>query len=64
MTDDGLAADLLKEPIIEVLAQALREVRPDESAQLRNRQYILSNEHGGRRLAEHEQLFRSLSART
>jgi glycosyltransferase involved in cell wall biosynthesis len=64
MTDDGLAADLLKDPITEVLAQALREVRPDESARLRNRQYILSNEHGGKRLAEHERLFRSLAART
>ena len=64
LADDGLTADLLKEPITEVLAQALREVGPDESARLRNRQYILSNEHGGKRLAEHERLFRSLSSRT
>jgi hypothetical protein len=64
MTNDGLAADLLEEPITDVLAQALLEVRPDESARLRNRQYILSSEHGGKRLAEHERLFRSLSART
>jgi glycosyltransferase involved in cell wall biosynthesis len=64
MTDDGLAADLLKEPITDVLAQALRAVRPDESARFRNRQYILSNEHGGKRLVEHERLFRSLSGRT
>lgn len=63
MTDDGLAADLLKEPITDVLAQALREVGPDESARVINRQYILSSEHGGKRLAEHERLFRSLSGR-
>lgn len=64
LTDDGLVADLLTEPLTGVLAQALRAVRPDESARLSNRQYILSNEHGRERLAEHERLFRSLSART
>ena len=61
MTSDGMTADLLGEPIARTLAQKLREVSVDELTRRRNRDYILSREHGGKKLAEHEQIFRWLS---
>jgi len=64
MTSDGMTADLLGEPIARTLAQKLREVSVDELTQRRNRDYILSREHGGKKLAEHEQIFRWLSRYT
>jgi hypothetical protein len=61
MTSDGLTADLLGEPITRTLTQKLGEVSADQRIQHRNRDYVLRREHGGKKLAEHEDLFRRLS---
>lgn len=61
MISSGLAASLLAEPIAAPLAQRLRTARPDETARRSNTEYILTHEHGGAKLAIHEQIFRELS---
>ena len=64
MIGSGLTADLLAEPVVDVLAQRLRKVLPDELAGRCNRAYVLAREHGGQQLAVHEQIFRELSHRS
>jgi glycosyltransferase involved in cell wall biosynthesis len=61
MISSGLAANLLVEPLVDDLAQRLREVLPDDLARRGNREYIVTHEHGGAKLAIHEQIFRQLS---
>ena len=61
MISSGLAASLLVEPIVRELTQGLLGAFPDESARRRNREYIVTHEHGDAKLAIHEQIFRQLS---
>jgi glycosyltransferase involved in cell wall biosynthesis len=59
---DGLAADLLSEPVELSLARALRRVRrdPDEAAREANRAFITAHERGADKVAALEQIYREL----
>ncbi len=63
MVSDGLAAELLAEPICSTLAQWLRVASADEASRRRNKEFILTHEHGADKLAAHEWIYRRLSAR-
>jgi glycosyltransferase involved in cell wall biosynthesis len=62
MVRDGLAADLLAEPVSGSLADALRQVRPDEASQLANAEFIRVHEHGADKAAALAQVYRELRA--
>jgi glycosyltransferase involved in cell wall biosynthesis len=64
MISDGLAADLLPEPVTSSLAEHLRRVSADEATGRRNQQFILTREHGAIKAAVLEDIYRRLSART
>lgn len=55
---DGLAAELLAEPVTESLADAL--ARPAPSGRAANRAFILAREHGAEKAAALEQIYRDL----
>jgi len=57
---DGLAADLLAEPVGRSLAGALRRVRPDPAGRAVNRAFILAREHGAEKAAALGQVYREL----
>jgi glycosyltransferase involved in cell wall biosynthesis len=63
MMSDGLDTELLAEPICSTLARRLRVVAADEASRRRNREFILTHEHGADKLAAHERIYRQLSAR-
>jgi hypothetical protein len=64
MTSDGLAADLLDEPVTSSLTAHLRRVSVDEASTRSNQQFILTQEHGAIKAAVLEGIYRQLSART
>jgi hypothetical protein len=61
MAADGLAADLLAEPIAAALAGRLRTVAPDPACQRRNREFIHAREHGADKAAALERMYRNLA---
>jgi hypothetical protein len=61
MVGDGLAADLLAEPVAGSLADALRRVRPDEAAGLANSGFILAHERGADKVAALVGIYRELA---
>ena len=61
MVRDGLAADLLAEPVTGSLADALRRVRPDEAARLANSGFILAHERGADKVAALVGIYRELA---
>ncbi len=60
MVRDGLAADLLTEPVSRSLAEALRHVRPDRTRLLANQEFIRAHERGADKVATLEQTYREL----
>jgi hypothetical protein len=64
MVRDGLAADLLGEPVGRSLAGALRRVRPDQAARLANAGFISTCERGADKAAALEQIYRELALRS
>jgi len=60
MVRDGLAADLLTEPVGGSLAEALRHGRPDRPGLLANQEFIRAHECGADKLAALEQTYREL----
>jgi len=62
MVRDGLAADLLTEPVSRSLAEALRQVRADEASLLANQAFIRAHERGADKAAALEQIYRELAA--
>jgi hypothetical protein len=63
MVRDGLAAELLAEPVGHSLAGALRLVRPDPALALANAGFIRAHERGADKAAALEQIYRELRAR-
>jgi glycosyltransferase involved in cell wall biosynthesis len=63
MIRDGLAADLLPEPVTTSLADHLRRVRPDEASRDGNRRFILTQENGAIKATVLEGIYRQLSGR-
>jgi hypothetical protein len=62
MVRDGLAADLLGEPVGGSLSEALRHVGPDEAGRLANAEFIRVHEHGADKAAALAQVYRELRA--
>lgn len=60
---DGLAADLLAEPVTHTLASRLRVVSPDRASQHRNRRFIQERERGDDKAESLQQIYRQLAAR-
>jgi glycosyltransferase involved in cell wall biosynthesis len=60
MVSDGLAADLLAEPIDRALTRRLRAATADELSQRDNSEFILAREHGADKVAALEQIYRHL----
>jgi glycosyltransferase involved in cell wall biosynthesis len=60
---DGLAADLLPEPVAGALAARLRTVAPDPVARRRNSAFVHAREHGADKTAELERIYRDLVIR-
>jgi glycosyltransferase involved in cell wall biosynthesis len=63
MISDGLAADLLSEPVTSSLADHLRRVTPNESISRSNEQFILTKEHGAIQACELDAIYRKLVSR-
>jgi glycosyltransferase involved in cell wall biosynthesis len=63
MVSDGLAADLIAEPIVRTLAQHLRAASADEVSRRGNREFILAHENGADKLAALERMYRHLCLR-
>jgi len=63
MISDGLAADLLAEPIGQALAQDLRIAAPDQVSRRGNTDFILARENGADKVAALERMYRHLSLR-
>src|ERR1039457_4703777 len=63
MISDGMAADLLPEPVTTSLAEHLRCVPADSAGQRRNQQFILTHEHGGINARALEAIYWQLSGR-
>lgn len=61
MAADGLAADLLPEPIAAALAGRLRTVAPDPARQRHNRELIHTREHGAAKAAALGRIYRDLA---
>jgi glycosyltransferase involved in cell wall biosynthesis len=60
MISDGLAADLLAEPVTSSLTEHLRGVTTDESVSRSNKQFILTKEHGAVKAGEIDLIYRTL----
>jgi glycosyltransferase involved in cell wall biosynthesis len=63
MISDGLTADLLPEPVTSSLAEHLRRVTTSESIGRRNKQFILTKEHGAIKACELDKIYRKLVSR-
>lgn len=63
MISDGLAADLLPEPVTSSLAEHLRRVTPNESISRSNKTFILTKEHGAVNACELDTIYRKLVSR-
>jgi glycosyltransferase involved in cell wall biosynthesis len=63
MARDGLAAELLAEPVGRSLADALRRVRPDEAGRAANVEFIRAHERGADKAAALERVYRELATR-
>lgn len=63
LTGDGLAADLVPEPVPEHLAGLLARAAPDPARQRRNREFILRHERARDKAAALERIYRQLAAR-
>ncbi len=63
MINDGIVADLLREPITTSLAKHLRCASPNKADQCNNRQFILTREHGGINARALEAIYWQLSGR-
>ena len=63
MVSDGLAADLIAEPIVRTLAQHLRTASADEVSRRENREFILAHENGADKVAALERMYRHLCLR-
>jgi glycosyltransferase involved in cell wall biosynthesis len=61
MINDGIAADLLPEPVTTSLAEHLRRVSADGVSRRNNQQFILAREHGAINLRRLETIYRQLS---
>ncbi len=64
MISDGLAADLVPEPVRTSLTELLRRASVDEASRRTNLRFILTQEHGAIKAAVLEGIYRQLSART
>jgi hypothetical protein len=62
MVRDGLAADLLAEPVGPALAEALRQARPDAAARAANAEFVRVHEHGADKTAALDRAYRELRA--
>ena len=60
MISDGLAADLLSEPVTSSLTEHLRRVTTNESISRSNKQFILTSEHGAIKACELDAIYRKL----
>jgi len=60
LVSDGLAADLLAEPIGTTLAAHLATVSADAASCSGNREFILAHENGADKLAELDRIYRRL----
>jgi glycosyltransferase involved in cell wall biosynthesis len=63
MISDGLAADLLSEPVTSSLTEHLRRVTTNESISRSNKQFILTKEHGAIKACELDTIYRKLVSR-
>jgi glycosyltransferase involved in cell wall biosynthesis len=63
MISDGLAADLLSEPVTSSLTEHLRRVTTNESISRSNKQFILTKEHGAIKACELDTIYRKLLSR-
>jgi glycosyltransferase involved in cell wall biosynthesis len=63
MINDGIAADLLPEPVTTSLADHLRRVSSDEASRHKNQLFIQTHEHGGIKARELEAIYWQLSGR-
>jgi glycosyltransferase involved in cell wall biosynthesis len=63
MVSDGLAADLIAEPIVRTLAQHLRAASADEVSRRGNAEFILAHENGADKVAALERMYRHLCLR-
>jgi glycosyltransferase involved in cell wall biosynthesis len=63
MINDGLAAELLPEPVTSSLTQSLRTARTNESISRSNQQFILTKEHGAMKARELDGIYRGLVGR-
>jgi glycosyltransferase involved in cell wall biosynthesis len=63
MIADGLAADLLAEPIIGALADRLSTATVEASSQHRNWRFVHAQEHGSDKVEVLERIYRQLAAR-
>lgn len=63
MISDGLAANLLSEPVTSSLAEHLRRVTTDESISRSNKQFIMAKEHGAIKASELDAIYRKLVSR-
>ncbi|MFI5068148.1 MAG: hypothetical protein ACHP9Z_29785, partial [Streptosporangiales bacterium] len=60
---EGLAADLVAEPLTATLAGLLVQATPDLAAQRRNREFILGHERGAEKAAALDGIYRQLTGR-
>jgi glycosyltransferase involved in cell wall biosynthesis len=63
MISDGLAADLLSEPVTSSLTEHLRRVTTNEPLSRSNKQFILTKEHGAIKACELDTIYRKLLSR-
>jgi glycosyltransferase involved in cell wall biosynthesis len=63
MISDGLAADLLSEPVTSSLTEHLRRVTTSESIIRSNKQFILAKENGATKACELDGIYRKLVSR-
>jgi glycosyltransferase involved in cell wall biosynthesis len=63
MINDGLAAELLAEPVTSSLTEHLRRVTTNESISRSNKQFILTKEHGAIKACELDRIYRNLISR-
>ena len=63
MISDGLAAELLSEPVTSSLTEHLRRVTANESISHSNKQFILTKENGAIKACELDRIYRNLVSR-
>src|SRR6266581_7294993 len=61
LVSDGLAADLVAEPVLDTLADRLRTAPGGTAGSDRNRRFILGQENGAAKIAELERIYRRLA---